>query len=171
MSTVLIWRVIASVAKQSFLKPRLPRARSGARNDKFILCLLYLFLSACGAAEHFSPGPNPAAAPDAPPPVGIYIGVYVDSTAESWLRDQFNSVKACAGFERGSFEDLTVVIMPPTFPCPYYPDGCNGEFVSPATIKMGSAYIFRHEVIHYLLYRNTGDADPEHRSDLFEKCG
>lgn len=131
-----------------------------------VMGLLFgLVLAACGADENFSSGQNPAAAPEA-----SFTGVHVDTTADNWLRDQFDSVKACAGLDRGTFEDLTVVVMPPNFPCPHYPSGCGGEFVPPRTIKIGSLWIFRHEVIHYLLDQNTGNADPAHQSELFTKC-
>lgn len=129
------------------------------------LFVLSLFLAGCGAAE--SSAAPPAAAPEPPPPVGIYV----DSTAEAWLRDRFYAVKACAGMEKGEYEDLTVVLMPPLFPCPYYADGCSGEYVSPSTIKLGSVWMLPHEAVHYLLWRNTGDADAAHKSPLFEQCG
>ncbi len=60
--------------------------------------------------------------------------------------------------------------MPPSFPCRYYDSGRSGEYLTPNHIKIGSHYIWRHEVIHYLLYLNTGDADASNQSPLLNTC-
>lgn len=129
-----------------------------------LFCLGALALAGCGAAE--SSASPPAAAPELLP-----TGIYVDATAEQWLRDRFEAVASCAGMEGGDYDDLTVVIMPPLFPCPYYKDGCSGEYVPPSTIKIGALGVWPHEVVHYLLWRNTGKADAYHQSEIFQRCG
>lgn len=125
--------------------------------------ILAISLAGCGQIENSADPPQSAPAPP--------TGIYVDSTADQWLRDKFAETKACVGLPEGEYDSLTIVMMPPSFPCPHYPDGCNGEFVMPSTIKMGSAWIYRHEVIHYILWLNTGDADPGHKNVLFLTCG
>lgn len=129
------------------------------------LCLLALLLYGCGGAAAES-APQEKAAVDRPEP-----GIHIDLTAEAWLRTEFEAVKACGKFEQGEFADITIAWMSPIFSCPYYPAGCEGEYVPPFTIKLGSYRSWRHEVIHHLLYQNTGDADARHASDLFARCG
>lgn len=101
----------------------------------------------------------------APPP-----GVFVDATSEQWFRDRFEEAKACAGIEMGSYDELTVIVMPPLFPCPHYQGKCSGEYVAPSTIKVGWIGSFSHEVIHYLLDQ-VGDPDQKHESEFFGRCG
>lgn len=97
-------------------------------------------------------------------------GVYTDATLIDHLQVAFDETKTCSALEAGEFEDLSVVMMEPRFPCPWYANGCSGEFVTPNTIKLGSPYVWKHEVLHYLLYVNTGRADPDHDSSLFWEC-
>jgi hypothetical protein len=87
------------------------------------------------------------------------------------FEDEFWATKACTGFVHGQYRDLTIVPMPSHFRCDYYPVSCRGEFVPPATIKLGTVDLWRHEVVHYLLFRNTQDADRDHTSPLFRRCG
>lgn len=94
-----------------------------------------------------------------------------DSETMTRLEQKFYQAKACTGLRIGDFRDLEIILMPPRFSCPYYFFGCRGEFNSPNTIKVGTIGIMKHETVHYLLYRNTGNADGEHRSPLFERCG
>jgi len=115
--------------------------------------LLISALSACG--EDLSAAP---------------AGVYVDSSTDEFLRTTFYEVKACTGLEAGTYEEISVVIMPPFFPCDYYSDGCSGEYVEPNLVRLGSHYIWRHELIHYFLYENTGNSDAPHESSLFDDC-
>lgn len=96
-------------------------------------------------------------------------GVYTDVSLGEFLQARFETVKACTGLTEGAFEELSVVMMEPVFTCPWYPEGCDGEFVPPNTIKLGHPYSWSHEVIHYLLYANTGSADTTHASDLFNQ--
>ncbi len=97
-------------------------------------------------------------------------GIYVDATFETFLRQEFEETKACSAFTGGEFQELAIIIMPTSFPCEYYKNGCSGEFHSPNTIKIGVVKAWQHEVIHYLLYVNTGDSDARHTSFLFNEC-
>ena len=118
-----------------------------------------LFLTACGGSE------NPAGR--AP------TGLYTDQTLEDHLIGAFEETKSCTGLEEGLYENLTVVMMPPIFTCTYYDDGCNGEYVTDGvshTILLGRAGVWKHEVVHYLLYVNTGSADAAHDNNLFDNC-
>ena len=97
-------------------------------------------------------------------------GVYIDSSTEDFLRKTFDETKSCTGLEKGQFEGLSVVLMPPTFQCSHFANGCSGEYVVPNSVKIGNAYVWRHELIHYFLYVNTGDLDVSHQSPLFSSC-
>jgi|GEM_PF-1999478 len=124
----------------------------------FVVAALLLFgLSGCGS--------NLSAAPAAP------AGIVVDSTTEQFFKSAFDETKACTGLTQGTYEDLSVVMMPLTFACPYYPSGCSGEFSEPNIVKVGTLLTWRHELVHYLLFRNTGDPDQYHHSPLFTTCG
>lgn len=84
--------------------------------------------------------------------------------------ESFKAAKACSNLELGNFEDVSVVFMPPNFPCKHYDGGCSGEYVHPNFVKVGSLFVWKHEVIHYLLDLNTGDPDAGHRNSLFKDC-
>lgn len=135
------------------------------RKARGVLCALVggaglLLLSACGAEI-----PGGGSFNKANPP-----GLFTDATLVDYLAQGFAETQACAGLELGAFDDLTVVMMEPQFPCRWYESGCSGEFATPNTIKLGSPYVWKHEVVHYLLYVNTGDADSAHASELFWEC-
>lgn len=111
-------------------------------------------------------GQNSTAADRMPP------GITHSEKLSAYLEREFQRAKECSELPAGDFADLSISIEPPIFDCD---DGmsarsCNGEFFPPNTIKIGVAYVFDHEVIHYLLSINTGDPDPDHRSTLFLKC-
>lgn len=114
-----------------------------------------LCLSGCGEGHTATASPS---------------GIFVDSSTEQFLQKAFDEVKICTDAKEGKFEEISIIVMPPTFPCRYYDSGCAGEYVSPNSIKVGSLNTWRHEVIHYLLNQNTGDPDPEHKSPFFETC-
>ena len=97
-------------------------------------------------------------------------GMYIDSTTENYLKTMFEETKECSELSEGTFKEISVVIMPPVFPCRYYDNGCGGEYREPNLVKLGSYYVWRHEVIHYLLYKNTGQSDANHESELFKNC-
>src|SRR3990172_1174663 len=67
-------------------------------------------------------------------------GIYVDSTTGQYLQQAFEETKACTELTAGKFEDVSVVLMPPIFPCPYYASGCSGEYVEPNLVKVGNLY-------------------------------
>lgn len=96
-------------------------------------------------------------------------GIYVDATYAEHLQAEFEEVEACSEMS-ASFDDLAVVIMPRFFPCEWSANGCMGEFTSPNLIKIGIPFSWKHEVLHYLLYVNTGNADSGHGSDMFWRC-
>ncbi len=97
-------------------------------------------------------------------------GLFVDDSTQAFLKSEFEDTKACGNFEKGAFEEVSITIMPPTFPCKHYAGGCSGEYVNPNHLKVGSLYVWRHEVIHYLLDLNRGDPDAAHQSILFKNC-
>ena len=117
--------------------------------------LLLLSVSGCGEGHTATATPS---------------GIFIDSSTEHFLQKAFDEVKVCTDAKEGKFEEISIIVMPPTFPCKYYESGCAGEYVSPNSIKVGSLNTWRHEVIHYLLNQNTGDPDPGHKRAFFETC-
>ena len=97
-------------------------------------------------------------------------GIYIDSTTDQFLAQAFDDTKACTELTAGRLEDVSIVLMPPVFPCVYYAGGCSGEFAEPNLIKIGNLNIVHHELVHYLLYLSTGNPDTNHKSPLFAKC-
>jgi len=128
-----------------------------AKRTQFIFFSLLglLMFSIAGCGTNVSAGPT---------------GVFVDSSTETFLKTAFSETKECGAFEKGAFEDISVVFMPPTFPCKHYKSGCSGEYVNPNFLKVGSLYVWKHEVLHFLLDLNTGDPDPAHKNALFKNC-
>ncbi|MFQ5588880.1 MAG: hypothetical protein ACE5F7_08565 [Nitrospiria bacterium] len=123
--------------------------------DLRYIFLLLLFLPISGCGEQASAGK---------------AGLFVDESTQTYLKAEFEETKRCGDFDEGAFEEVSVVIMPPTFPCKHYASGCSGEYVNPNHLKLGSLYVWRHEVIHYLLDLNYGDPDAAHKSALFKTC-
>jgi len=123
----------------------------------YFLPFLFLLLTGCGS------GTSSASA--------AASGVFVDTMTDQFLKKSFDDTKACTGLAQGTYEDLSVVFMPPSFDCPYYASGCSGEFTEPNLVKLGTLFVWRHELVHYLLYTNTGDPDTYHHSPLFGTCG
>src|SRR5579884_372803 len=134
--------------------------RSLAVARKFISFLLgfaaLVILSGCGSDGHTA---------TANPP-----GVFIDNTTEQFMRKAFEETKACAQIDEGKYEDVSVILMPPVFPCQYYQDGCSGEYTNPNSIKVGTLSMWRHEVLHYLLDLKNGDPDINHTSPFFKQC-
>lgn len=128
-------------------------------NMKSLLYILMLgLLTACGSAgagESMPPGP---------------VGIYIDSTFDQYLEKYFADVKACTKLEKGEFSDLSVIIMPLSYKCQTKDGVCSGDFTPPNYIHLGAVGLWGHEVIHYLLFLNTGDPDPDHQSLLFGTC-
>ena len=97
-------------------------------------------------------------------------GVFIDAITISFLQTKFDETKSCSQLTTGSFNDLSIIMMPPSFPCSYYATGCSGEFDEPNLVKIGMFSSWKHEIVHYLLYVNTGDPDTNHSSPLFQTC-
>jgi hypothetical protein len=133
---------------------RVPKELRTSVNLLILGTFILLGLGGCGNSTSASPA-----------------GIYIDGMTQEYLKQSFDETKSCTALTEGKFEDLSVGMMPPFFPCSYYSNGCSGEFVEPNTVKVGSLYSWRHELVHYLLYINTGDADQSHRSPLFDTCG
>ncbi|MFQ5542860.1 MAG: hypothetical protein ACE5FY_00750 [Nitrospiria bacterium] len=117
--------------------------------------LWFLMLTLAGCGEMVSAGPS---------------GVFVDSSTEAFLEKSFEETKDCTELKEGKFKDVSVIFMPSTFPCKHYKGGCSGEYVNPNLLKVGTLFVWRHEVIHYLLDLNTGDPDAAHKSTFFKTC-
>lgn len=96
--------------------------------------------------------------------------ISIDQTTQDFLKTAFDETKACSQLSLGVYDDIEITFMPPAFPCPHYPEGCNGEYVAPQAIKVGTLSVWRHEVLHYLLKLNTGSPDSAHESPLFKTC-
>ena len=138
-------------------KPQMQRLKVRKKTTLLFLAwtMAYAFLlSGCGQETSASPA-----------------GIYVDSTTEKFIQKVFSETKECVGLEKGNFNEISMVIMPPTFPCSHYSNGCSGEYVVPNLVKLGNLYATRHELIHYFLYLNKGDLDANHESSLFNLCG
>lgn len=123
-----------------------------------LLGFMLIVLTACGSAgagESMPPGP---------------VGIHMDSTLDMHLENTFALVKQCTGLEKGEFSNLSIVLMPPSYKCPQSENICSGNFVPPNTILIGTTGMLGHEVIHYLLWLNTGDSDPKHLSLLYAQC-
>ena len=97
-------------------------------------------------------------------------GVFIDANTITFLQTKFDETKTCSQLSKGTFNDLSIIMMPPSFPCPYYATGCSGEFDEPNLVKVGMFSSWKHELVHYLLYVNTGDPDTNHTSPLFQTC-
>ncbi len=137
-------------------------------NIKNLYLGFYLLLSMISVLTLTGCGEKASAGPELPP------GLFIDSSTNRFLKTSFSETKVCIELEmgqfEGEFEKISVVLMPPVFPCKHYTGGCSGEYVEPNSLKVGSLHVWRHEVIHYLLYLNTGDPDASHQSPLFNTC-
>lgn len=125
--------------------------------QRFSLLAALAALTACG---------GPISAQEATPPEITYSPEY-----SAYLQRVFDSTQDCAEIPLGTFEELAITIEPPIFDCDAPNGGCGGQFRPPNLIRLGSPYTYSHELIHYFLFQSTGDPDPEHRSDLFKRCG
>jgi|SRR5581483_804272 len=137
-----------------------------------MLMILVILVSGCGNDSNNAPATAVSAG-----------GAYFDSSVYTMLDNVFEDVKKCMadeGFpsDKGSTADLTIVMMwGDTFDCvdpvTNKPTRCTGEFISQgAIIKVTHTFeSVRHEYIHFLLEKNTGDLDPAHKhATLFQHC-
>ncbi len=133
-----------------------------------IMLVLVLFFTGCGSKSGVVNMKDITA-----PSIVAEKGIYVDQSYFDKLEQEFNETVTCTGLE-GNFWDISIFLMPPpSFPC----NGdnlkgkiCYGEFIRPNKILLGTTSVWKHEVIHYLLYKNRGDLDPDHKSELFHQC-
>ncbi|MBI2049175.1 MAG: hypothetical protein HYT29_01960 [Parcubacteria group bacterium] len=96
-------------------------------------------------------------------------GITVSDALTQRLATLWDETKICSGYPQGEFGDLAVYLMPPVFPCG--DEACSGYFSAQNLLKTGDQeWIVKHEFIHYLLWRNTGDADGSHTNSLFKDC-
>ena len=121
---------------------------------KILTLIFALILYGCGDSVSAKPG-----------------GVLVNPEYVSRLKTDFAKVEECTKLKGETFESLHVEIFPYDFPCRWKKGNfCSGEFAEPNIIMLSQAAVFRHELIHYLLYLNLGDSDPNHESPLFKSC-
>lgn len=82
----------------------------------------------------------------------------------SLYETEFAEVEQCAGLAAPA---PFVIIVP----VHSLPDNKAGFYLKdPSLILIDGASIFKHEAIHYLLDKATGDSDHDHRSPLFDLC-
>lgn len=93
---------------------------------------------------------NPAEPVDQRTPVEIFENTYME-------------VQKCAGLTAPA--PMVIVVPEGTF-------GYSGGhyYSDPPLVVVTALFMFKHEVIHYLLDHNTGNLDPDHLSPLFTKC-
>ncbi len=115
--------------------------------------LIALLLTGCGVEVESSTG-----------------GIFVDDSLVESLRDDYDDVQACTGMVGGSFDGLHIIMMPLLFACEYSVHGCVGQFEAYNQIYISTPTVFKHEIIHYLLYANTGEADPLHDGPYWGVC-
>lgn len=116
------------------------------------LTILFLFaiLTACGSAED---------AMEAGPP-GIFPPQSIEK-AET-LKSFYEETQECTGLKGEAFESLHIEIVS-ELPCPGDPEkNCIGKFTPPNNFHIIYDPVLVHEVIHYLLWLNEGDAHSNH---------
>ena len=130
---------------------------------RLILAALFMFFAGCGSEYARSPSITAPA----------NSGIYVDKAYFDTFEEEFQETVACTGIE-GNFWDIAIFLMPPPrFACTgdnLKGQMCYGEFAPPNKILLADVHSWKHEVIHYLLYKNTNDLDPDHKSELFDAC-
>ncbi len=98
-------------------------------------------------------------------------GFTVSDTLTDYFAILWSKTKTLSGYQNGEFDDLAVYLNPPVFHCIFVNASCNGLYITPNSIVLGGEEpIACHEFVHYLLWRNTGDPDSDHKSSLFGKC-
>ena len=126
-----------------------------------LIVLLFFALTACGSAEAESPGQP---------------GIFMDISIYHAFEVEFNKTKACTKLPDGEFSEISLVFVGAGV---LLNDNINinGIIAPPNTITIKTFSImldpkraFRHEVIHFLLLKNTGDIGADHTSPLFGNC-
>lgn len=120
------------------------------------LLFLMLALSACGLASADQPGKP---------------GISTSPEYKAFLEAEYRELQDCTGLKGDPVDTLSIEIFPSMFPCPHN-NFCSGQFIPPNIIRLSASMVWRHEGIHYLLFKNSedGDADPEHKSHFFKDC-
>jgi hypothetical protein len=126
-------------------------------------------LSGCSSGSAADLEGTALASPDPQPASGIHL----DKSYTDLLEREFNRTVECTSLAGNFWEVAVFLYPPPQFECTGGNNAgklCYGEFMEPNKILLARTTSWRHEVIHYLLYKNTGDLDPDHHSPLFIKC-
>ena len=85
------------------------------------------------------------------------------------LKTVYDQVQKCTKLEGQPFEELHIEVYNAVIQCDSGP--CFGQFTEPNIIRYVLSFnFFSHEVIHYLLFLNTGDSDSNHQNELFKSC-
>lgn len=131
-------------------------------------------MAGCGSSSGPSITSDTSASSVPPDSSAATSGIHVDKAYFDLFEKEFNEVVECSGLD-ADFYDVAVFLYPtPNFPCTgnnLKGKICYGEFARPNKILLGDRMSWKHEVIHYLLYKNKGDMDSEHKSDLYSKFG
>ena len=82
---------------------------------------------------------------------------------------RFQAVEDCTGLTTKYDPDITIV------PVRDWKYVTAGYFQSPSSIfiqqtRDADKNLIEHEMVHYLLYDNYGDLNPDHTNPLFERC-
>lgn len=139
------------------------------RKIKKSVLLTTLFLSACYSVEKECAGYG--CEYDGITPLGIK---YRDESTSAPTPDEldvwYKSVNECIGI----WIDPSNLFVISTEDIPEY---ANGLYYQPDQIVIRSSMnnvqkmmVYEHEVVHYLLYKTTGDADSDHLSPFFRIC-
>lgn len=144
----------------------------------YVSLIIFFFLGGCATNKPELQKRPPVFTPGYP--TGIFLipyGKISSRPIKANYEALFKSVKTCTRLEKGEFNDLNLTIIPDNFPLfSKHDEWINGEFRIPNFLMIRNEspeikrHVFQHEVIHYLLYSNTGDADPNHNSRLFLRC-
>ncbi|HKZ40482.1 MAG TPA: hypothetical protein VJ044_05935 [Candidatus Hodarchaeales archaeon] len=118
----------------------------------FLLLILALTLTACGSG---SAGEG---------------GVLLHQQYTVQMKEDFAKVEECTQLKGEPFETLHIEVHPYDFKCQWGSGFCSGEFREPNRIDISLTMSARHEFIHKILFDNTGDSDPDHKSPLFKQC-
>lgn len=102
----------------------------------------------------------------------IPADIMVSDALKKRLAHLWDETKICTGYSAGEVTDLAIYLMPPKFFCEVNGGQmCDGYYTSPNTVLIGDReWVSKHEFIHYILWKNTGNADGAHASPLFQDC-
>lgn len=100
-------------------------------------------------------------------PPGIFPSQSIEKA--EILKSLYEETQECTGLKGEAFESLRIEIVS-EFPCPSSPEkNCIGKFTPPNNFHIVYDPVLVHEVIHYLLWLNEGDAHGNpHDTRFFE---